>query len=60
MSKRFQLILELIWIATGTLSLAAGVRDIITGWNRNSILLFVMAAVSFAFAWIRDRQRRKE
>jgi hypothetical protein len=59
MSKRFLLILEIIWITTGLLSIAAGIRyAIITGGNK--VFIFALLAfISFLFAWLRHRERKK-
>jgi len=59
MNKTCQLLLEIGWIVLGTLSLAIGIREIISGWNDRSYMYFILAAVSFAFAWYRHRQRGK-
>jgi hypothetical protein len=53
------LILEIIWISTGVLSIAAGVRyATVTGGNK--IFIFaLMALISFVFAWLRHKQRKR-
>jgi uncharacterized membrane protein YczE len=53
------LILEIIWIATGILSIAAGIRFAVTDGINKVPLFGLMAVVCFVFAWIRDRQRKK-
>jgi hypothetical protein len=54
------LVLEIIWIVTGILSVGAGIRSIIIAERLSNFLIFTaMAVVSFAFAWIRHRQRKK-
>jgi hypothetical protein len=60
MSNKSLIILEIIWIATGFLCIAAGIRIIIINGYNNRILIFaIMALVSFLFAWFRHRQRKK-
>jgi len=52
-------ILEIIWIVTGILCIAAGVKYAIT-YGFSKVPLFVlMALICFVFAWVRDRQRKK-
>jgi hypothetical protein len=54
------LILEIIWITTGVLSVAAGIRYAVDDGSSNKIFIFaLMALVSFAFAWMRHKQRKK-
>jgi hypothetical protein len=53
------LILEIIWIATGALCVAAGIRYAITGGSSKIPIFAVMAIVCFVFAWLRDKQRKK-
>jgi hypothetical protein len=53
------LILEIIWIATGVISLAAGVRFAVTGGGNRVFLFLLMAVISFLFARIRHNQRKK-
>jgi hypothetical protein len=59
MNKRSLLILEIVWFAVGIICIAAAIRfAIMTGGSR--VLIFIlMALVSFAFAWVRHRQRKK-
>jgi hypothetical protein len=59
MSRKYLLVLEIIWIATGVLSLAAGIRyAIISGGNKIYIFL-IITIISFLFAWLRHRERKK-
>jgi hypothetical protein len=59
MNKKSLLILEIIWIGVGIVCLAAGTRyAVLTGGSR-IFIFFLMAVVSFAFAFIRHRQRKK-
>jgi hypothetical protein len=59
MNKKSLLILEIIWIVVGFICIAAGVRfAIMTGGPRVFIFL-LMAGVSFVFALVRHRQRKK-
>ncbi len=53
------LILEIIWIATGVLSLAGAIKVAITGGGINILFFTLMAIVSFVFAVIRHNQRKK-
>jgi hypothetical protein len=53
------LILEIIWIATGILSVAAGIRFAITTGGSKVILFGIMALICFVFAWLRHNQRKK-
>lgn len=53
------LILEIIWWATGTLSLAAAVRFATTEGGSRTLLFLLMSVISFLFAWVRNRQRKK-
>lgn len=59
MNKKFLLALEIIWSITGILAVIIGIRYAIsTGGNR----LFIFAAIaiiSFLFAWMRHKQRKK-
>lgn len=59
MKNKYLLVIEIVWIATGILSTAAGIKVALdTGGNR--VLVFAaLAMVSFFFAWIRHRQRTK-
>jgi hypothetical protein len=59
MSKRFLLILEIIWITTGLLSIAAGIRYAITTGGNKVFIFVLLAFVSFLFAWLRHRERKK-
>jgi hypothetical protein len=53
------LILEIIWIATGVLCVAAGIRYAITSGSSKIPIFALMAFVCFVFAWLRDKQRKK-
>ena len=60
MSNRSLLILEIVWIITGILCVAAGIRfAIINGYSNRILILVIMAIISFLFAWMRRRQRKK-
>lgn len=59
MNKKSLLILEIIWIAVGIVSLAAGTRYAITSGGSRVLIFLLMAVVSFTFAFIRHRQRKK-
>jgi uncharacterized membrane protein YczE len=53
------LILEIIWIVTGILCIAAGIRYAITSGSSKIPIFALMAVICFVFAWLRDRQRKK-
>jgi hypothetical protein len=59
MNKKFLLILEIIWIITGILSIAAGIRYLISGGGKMFFIFPLLAIISFLFAWIRHRERKK-
>jgi hypothetical protein len=58
MNKRFLLILEIIWIVTGTLCLAAGIRNAVSSGDSKTFIFLLLAFISFIFAWLRHRQRK--
>jgi hypothetical protein len=53
------LILEIIWIATGVLSVAAGIKFAIYNGGQKVFVFAAMALISFVFAWLRHKQRKK-
>jgi uncharacterized membrane protein YczE len=53
------LILEIIWIVTGILCIAAGIRYAIISGSSKIPIFALMAVICFVFAWLRDRQRKK-
>jgi hypothetical protein len=53
------LILEIIWIVAGILSVIAGIRFAMTTGGSKIIIFASMAIISFLFAWMRHRQRKK-
>jgi len=59
MNKRFLLIIEIVWIITGSLSMVAGIRYAVQTGGPGVIVFLLLAVVSFLFAWIRHRQRKK-
>jgi len=59
MSKKYLLILEIIWIITGILCVAAGIRYIIRDSGKMFFLFPLMAIISFVFACLRHRERKK-
>jgi hypothetical protein len=59
MSNRTLLVLEIVWITVGVLCIAAGTRYAITAGGSKIIIFYVMALISFIFAFIRHRQRKK-
>jgi hypothetical protein len=52
-------ILEIIWIVIGLLSIGAGIRIAITTGGNKPVLFALMALISFVFAWLRHKQRKK-
>lgn len=59
MNKKLLLILEIVWIITGVLCLAAGVRSIANDGGNLSFIFPILALVSFFFAWLRHKERKK-
>lgn len=60
MRNKSILILEIIWLITGFLCLAAGTRMLVeSGFSKRVLLFGLMALVSFLFALMRHRQRKK-
>jgi len=59
MSNKSLLVIEIIWIVTGTLCVIAGIRFAVTSGGNKIFIFAVMALVSFAFAWFRHNQRKK-
>jgi hypothetical protein len=53
------LILEIIWWATGLVSIAAGIRFAMNDGGIKILIFILMAAASFLFAWLRHQQRKK-
>jgi hypothetical protein len=54
------LILEIIWWATGVISIVAGIRFAVTEGGIKTLIFILMALVSFLFAWLRHQQRKKD
>jgi hypothetical protein len=54
------LVLEIIWIVTGVLCIAAGIRFAIAGGGGKVFIFALMALISFLFAWLRHKQRKKD
>lgn len=59
MKNKYLLVLEIVWWATGAVSLAVAVRMAATEGGNSIILFILMALVSFLFAWLRHQQRKK-
>lgn len=59
MRNKTLLILEIIWIITGAASIAAAIRTVTTTGGIKALIFFVMAMISFLFAMMRHRQRKK-
>jgi len=59
MRNKSILILEIIWIVTGFICLAAGIRSYFSIGMERVPVFAIMAVICFIFAWLRDRQRKK-
>lgn len=59
MSNKSLLVIEIIWIVTGTLCVIAGIRFALASGGNKIFIFAIMALVSFAFAWLRHYQRKK-
>jgi hypothetical protein len=53
------LVLKIIWIVTGILSTGIAVRIALTSGGNKIWFFSLMALISFLFAWIRHKQRKK-
>jgi len=53
------LAMEIIWIATGVLSVAAAIKFAFGSGGTRTIIFALMGLISFIFAWIRHKQRNK-
>jgi hypothetical protein len=53
------LVLEIIWIITGILCVAAGIRFAVTTGGSKIFIFALMALISFVFSWLRHKQRKK-
>jgi hypothetical protein len=52
-------ILEITWIVVGLVCIAAGIRSSILTGGYQFLIFLIMAVISFSFAWVRHRQRKK-
>jgi hypothetical protein len=59
MNKKLILILEITWTIIGFFCIAVAAKFVVQSDGAKTILFFLMALVSFAFAFIRHRQRKK-
>jgi hypothetical protein len=59
MKNKYLLAIEIVWITTGILSTAAGIKVALNSGGNRVLVFAVLAMVSFLFAWIRHRQRTK-
>jgi hypothetical protein len=59
MRNRSLLAMEIIWIATGVLCVFASVRFAFGAGGNKVIVFGLMALISFTFAWLRHKQRKK-
>jgi len=53
------LVLEIIWIIAGILSTGIAIRIALTTGGNRIWIFFLMAVISFLFAWLRHKQRKK-
>ena len=53
------LAMEIIWISTGVLSVAAAIKFAIGSGGDRTIIFALMGLISFIFAWLRHKQRKK-
>jgi hypothetical protein len=51
--------MEIIWIATGVVSVAAAIKFAIGSGGNRVIIFALMGLISFIFAWLRHKQRKK-
>jgi hypothetical protein len=59
MRNRYLLVVEIIWIITGLLCIAAGIRLAFTDGGGRILIFALMAVISFVFAFLRHNQRKK-
>jgi len=59
MRNSLLLFFEILWITTGVLCIAAGIRIARTDGSSKIIIFVLMAVVSFLFAWLKHKQRKK-
>jgi hypothetical protein len=59
MNKKFLLALEIIWITTGTLAILTGIRYAVKTGGNKTFVFAALALISFLFAWLRHRERKK-
>jgi hypothetical protein len=59
MKNKSLLILEITWIIVGIACIFAGIRSVLRSTGSRYIIFFIMALISFGFAWVRHNQRKK-
>jgi len=59
MNKRTLLILEVAWIVIGIICIAAAIHSRITDGGNRYLILVLMGVISFAMAFFRHIQRKK-
>jgi hypothetical protein len=59
MNRKFNILLEVVWILTGLLCLYAGIRLALGKGGTPMYVFFLLGIVSFLFAWYRDKERKK-
>ena len=53
------LVIEIIWIVTSVLCVGAGIQLVMTTGGNKIFIFASMAIISFVFAWLRHKQRKK-
>lgn len=59
MNKKFLLALEIVWLLTGFSTVIIGIRYAISTGGGRTFIFAIIAIISFLFAWLRHRQRKK-
>lgn len=59
MNKKSLLIVEIVWVIVGFMCIAAGIRFAVKTGGPRVLVFILMAVISFGFALIRHRQRKK-
>lgn len=59
MNKKFLLVIEIVWIATGIMAIVAGIKYALATGGAGILIFLLIAVVAFLFAWLRHRQRKK-
>lgn len=59
MNKKFLFALEIIWSLTGIFALILGIRHAVLIGGSRTFVFAIIAIISFLFAWLRHRERKK-